>query len=68
MSIEDDRLIQMEGALRSWISATAPCPNLLSRLKARRNTELLLKCNALTNLPAAESLKGLEDLVRGGQA
>lgn len=58
----------LEARMRAWLTSVSPTPNILSKLKAKRNTEVLVRCNALTNKPTGEAMDGLSEILSGGQA
>ncbi len=59
---------RLEARMREWLSTVSPTPNILSKLKAQRNTEILIRCNALTNKPTEEAIQGLSEILSGGTA
>lgn len=59
---------RLEAKMRLWLSSSAPTTNILSKLKAQRNTDLLIRCNALTNKPTDEAIQGLSEILSGGAA
>lgn len=66
MSNEEN--VRLEAKMRHWLSSSAPTTNILSKLKAQRNTDLLIRCNALTNKPTDEAIQGLSEILSGGAA
>lgn len=58
--------VRLEAKMREWLSTSAPVPNILSKLKAKRNTGIFIRCNALTNKPTAEAIQGLSEILSGG--
>lgn len=57
---------RLEAKMREWLTLSAPVPNILSKLKAKRNTGILIRCNALTNKPTADAMQGLGEILSGG--
>jgi len=53
-------------ATQNWLSSPAPAPNLLSEVKALKDTDLLLTLNTATNSPP-EEVATLLDQILGGQ-
>jgi hypothetical protein len=62
MSADGKSPAELESKLREWLATASLSTNMLSRIKDRRDPQVLLRFNSFGDLPLDKALESLEEI------